>query len=354
MWIYMPGQTGSPSLAESAASISPSDWQAKALAQSATWRGKHSRSRDWSKRCNRAPWTTRLSGRMPRPSTARRGLEQWTASLRASRASLFPLPESEPASPTSDGSGERLPGSFARHAHGSCFWKTCRDCYLPGLEPPSETYSDRWPTWGSMRSGVCYRQAPLVPRKSECGGSAWPTARTRDGESPDQPKSKRENNPPQHLSAAAQQWGAPRASDGEKGGPGQSFGAGGVPLSAQAANQWATPTTPGGGGKTRSGSRGSEKLLPGQAIDCLAGHPDPEPSASGEPSSTNTLGSPRRLNPIFVAWLMGYPVWWAHPEWINFGPSATQWFRFRRLLLSAFCGDECSAEEDSARGESSQ
>ena len=35
-------------------------------------------------------------------------------------------------------------------------------------------------------------------------------------------------------------WGTPRASDAEKGGPNQSFGAGGMPLPAQAA-QWATP-----------------------------------------------------------------------------------------------------------------
>lgn len=36
-------------------------------------------------------------------------------------------------------------------------------------------------------------------------------------------------------------WSTPRASDGEKGGPNQSFGAGGVPLPSQTAN-WPTPT----------------------------------------------------------------------------------------------------------------
>lgn len=41
--------------------------------------------------------------------------------------------------------------------------------------------------------------------------------------------------------ALAVMWGTPRGSDGEKGGPNQSFGAGGMPLPAQAA-QWATPT----------------------------------------------------------------------------------------------------------------
>jgi hypothetical protein len=37
-------------------------------------------------------------------------------------------------------------------------------------------------------------------------------------------------------------WGTPRASDGEKGGPNQSFGAGGTPLPAQAAS-WPTPNS---------------------------------------------------------------------------------------------------------------
>ena len=46
--------------------------------------------------------------------------------------------------------------------------------------------------------------------------------------------------------AAAMLWGTPRSSDGEKGGPNQSFGAGGLPLPAQAA-QWFTPDVPNGG-----------------------------------------------------------------------------------------------------------
>lgn len=43
--------------------------------------------------------------------------------------------------------------------------------------------------------------------------------------------------------AAASLWSTPRASDGEKGGPNQSFGAGGTPLPAQVAQtMWPTPT----------------------------------------------------------------------------------------------------------------
>lgn len=45
-----------------------------------------------------------------------------------------------------------------------------------------------------------------------------------------------------NLQDQALVWSTPRASDAEKGGPNQSFGAGGIPLPAQAA-QWGTPTT---------------------------------------------------------------------------------------------------------------
>jgi len=344
MWIYVPGQTGSRSSPESADSISPSDWRVRMLERSATWRGRHSQCRVWSQRCKREPWMALLCGRMPRPSTARRGLALWMESLRASRVNPSLLPEKEKPKTTNAGCGEKSPASFAKHEHGSSFLRTCRGSYLPGLEPPSETYSDRWPAWGSMRSGVCYRQAPWVPPTSECGGSAsepgWQTPLAASGIGSEYTYSNGDHTRPfvSLIGQAMQaQWGTPRASDGEKGGPGQSFGAGGVPLAAQVAKEdWATPTAR----DYKDRSNPSENV----PTNCLLGRQAPRTNVLGEQSSTNTPGSPRRLNPIFVAWLMGYPFLWVHPEWINFGPSATQWFRSRRLLLSAYCGDDCSAD----------
>lgn len=68
-------------------------------------------------------------------------------------------------------------------------------------------------------------------------------------------------------------WSTPRASDGEKGGPNMSFGAGGTPLPAQASG-----TTPNGGSAPMA-RRGA-------------------------------------LNPEFVSWLMGYNL-----AWIVYSPS---------------------------------
>jgi hypothetical protein len=73
---------------------------------------------------------------------------------------------------------------------------------------------------------------------------------------------------------AAAMWSTPRASDGAKGGPGQTFGAGGTPLPAQA----------------------SGAMPPGSAE-----------------RTEKPVGS---LNPEFVAWMLGYP-----PEWLECAPS---------------------------------
>jgi len=175
------------------------------------------------------------------------------------------------------------------------------------------------------------RLAPWTPPTSEAGstGSPWPTPVARDGFPPHKPEyvaaKKAEGhgmsnlndymafsapwptpaaadlaggrtNPPGTtatglrpdgkkaqigLPAAMKgMWSTPRASDEEKGGPNQSFGAGGQPLPSQA---YAT---------ARSG-----------------------PAPSGSPATTEKRGAP---NPAFPCWLMGYP-----PAWLSGADLAT-------------------------------
>lgn len=100
--------------------------------------------------------------------------------------------------------------------------------------------------------------------------SAWPSPQARDGKGVDRTEIDRGNTRPLNevvahwptptslsfadshqpgnsysynktMLLAADIWSTPRASDGEKGGPNQSFGAGGIPLASQSAN-WPTPT----------------------------------------------------------------------------------------------------------------
>ncbi len=165
------------------------------------------------------------------------------------------------------------------------------------------------------------------------------------------------------LSAQAQMWGTPRGSDGEKGGPNQSFGAGGTPLPAQAAN-WPTPAS-----RDHKGENGPEHLINGtgrlhmdqlpNAVAHSFRHPAPEKQPSGvtscdwRPISRRLLRSAtlsvgrttlrrwlrkgawrrRRLNPIFVEWLMRWPPGHGlcectETEW-------TLWLQHMRGALSA-------------------
>lgn len=133
-------------------------------------------------------------------------------------------------------------------------------------------------------------------------------------------------------------WATPRASDGEKGGPNQSFGAGGVPLPAQAA-KWMTPRAnensesvagyqarrmamppavrPGETGTlsiqvqkwcTKAGQT-TVPLYLEEVATSLFHHLDPTTSTLGEPSSpSDPTSPPLSLNPLFVAWLMNWIV----------------------------------------------
>lgn len=83
-------------------------------------------------------------------------------------------------------------------------------------------------------------------------------------------------------------WGTPRASDGEKGGPNQSFGAGGIPLAAEAA-------------QFQSSLQNRETSTAGE---------DSSTAAGGLLPPSETTASTKRLNPLFVEWLMGWPLAW--------------------------------------------
>ena len=152
--------------------------------------------------------------------------------------------------------------------------------------------------------------------------AAWPTPAARDYKGATDERWGTNSRP---LNEVAKIWSTPRASDGDKGGPNQSFSAGGVPLPAQTA-QWSTPAVADvqGGRKARSGERSDELLLNGQAAS-LSSRQDQANSSTGETSSN----SGRKLNPLFVEWLMGWPT-----GWTAFGCSATELSRFRRHMRS--------------------
>ncbi len=225
----------------------------------------------------------------------------------------------------------------------------------------------------------------------------WPTPQARDGAGRgadpsrlDQPNRRGGYN----LDDWAAKWSTPRSSDGEKGGPNQSFGAGGVPLAAQTVN-WSTPSVADvtGGRTSRSGDRKDELLLNSQAkavseqwmtprvatgdytrdgraagqerltLEGQAKSVWPPPTSlsfgeSHQPGNSRSYNitmerasslrdqltypvgqasSPdrRSLNPLFVESLMGWPPGWTLVAWTDFGCSATALSRFKARMRFA-------------------
>lgn len=371
MWIYIP--TLLASAPEEADSISDSSWQCRVLEASVSWRGKLSDSRNWSARCRKVSWLRPLYGAMSPPSTADHGAELWMASLAESRASLIASPASEAAKTTNAISGPTRGASSSSPARGSSSSKTSAACsrrspaLIRARYGSGVTYSD----WVSTLREDCSRRQKSAQATSASASlsSQWPTSSSWDwkdtdgmattGINPD--GSVRERN--DQLARAVFQWSTPRASGGEKGGPNQRFGAGGMPLVAQTV-QWATPSVADttGGRMARSGDRADEPLLKGQAAILSdqwmtprtvtgaytrdGGDPDKErltlegqailaaflPVHPTYPVGGISLKERRSLNPLFVEWLMGWPPGWTLLAWTDFACSETELSRFKQRM----------------------
>lgn len=363
--------------------ISASSWQFPALEQSVWWRGKPSQSRHWFQRWKKASFIQHLCGRMPEPSTAARGVALWTASLAESRASLTALPANEAAKKTNATCGLTLVASSSSLGPGSSSLRTSAAC-SPQKKASTraryafgETYADwvsrlredcsqrqrsaratnesassssQWPTASAsfLRPDDPEAFAQRAARMKDLHGSgngagmtlataasAWPTPTANDykGSGPTLVRQDGKMRGDRLDYAAEQIWSTPRASDGEKGGPNQSFGAGGTPLPAQAA-QWMTPRSHEVG--QYQYSRGDKtkpvQTLTGQAFT----HLDQPTETLGDTSSKER----RSLNPLFVEWLMGWPPGWtllgAGHELTDFASSETAlslWKRHMRCAL---------------------
>tara|TARA_R110002051_G_scaffold191499_5_gene260195 strand:+ start:165 stop:818 length:654 start_codon:yes stop_codon:yes gene_type:complete len=155
-------------------------------------------------------------------------------------------------------------------------------------------------------------------------------------------------------------WSTPKATDGAKGGPGQSYGSGGTPpLPAQAA-QWPTPAAQNWKGSseasvTRADGKSRMDILhyraeQGFTRPAPAIMPDGQRFCSHAPISRPLWASMiashgrvvsrrilkararRRLNPIFVGWLMGWPT--GHALCACSATEFTRWQQHMRGALS--------------------
>ena len=197
---------------------------------------------------------------------------------------------------------------------------------------------------------------------SGCASSSWPTPMSlHPGTGRYNPAGNSDfTRKAEALALGITNWSTPKATDGAKGGPRQSYGSGGTPpLPAQAA-QWPTPAAQNWKGSseasiTRADGKSRMDLLHYRAElgftrpapPTLLGGPRSSPHAPisrplwasmiashGRVVSRRILKgrSRRRLNPLFVGWLMGWPI--GHALCACSATEFTLWQRHMRGALS--------------------
>jgi hypothetical protein len=216
-----------------------------------------------------------------KPLTADRGEELLTSYLAAFHAKTSPQPEKAQELTESDQEcGEKWQGSFTRYDRDSCSWKTHQCSLLGGLEQFSET----WPRWGLMRDGECWEQQMSAHRINETesgSGLTYPTPTASmmpcegtvrimrkvwiNGEITLEEASAIAGRDVRKAQGKVKEWPTPDANCGQRG----------------TQPEW-TP-------KRKSGQPAQYTI--NQAV-------------------RDKEGTPGKLNPMWVEWLMGWPLGW--------------------------------------------
>lgn len=155
------------------------------------------------------------------------------------------------------------------------------------------------------------------------------------------------------LVGQAQSWPTPRSTDGEKGGPNQHGSKGDLMLPSAAA-QWPTPSARDWRSEEGTTEFVSKRLSEtrGQTLSFTAVHSlhQAQPINAGPTSSETTPSTPRRLNPIFAEWLMGWPSQWTKAEPSASSASATASWRsaLQQHLSSLLAEPACEPHRKAA------
>ncbi len=221
---------------------------------------KLTQEKSYSKDSGTESYQSSLSGTTLEPLTESLGEDSLTLSVEGSPAKILAQPEKARESEPNDlDYGLKWQESFAKYDRNSSLWKTPQCSLLGGLEEFSET----WPKWGMMQDGECLALTIRVPHTNGTGYGYWPTPDTcAGGTGPSQAK---RNQP--RLQDAVKMWATPTKRD------------------------WKEQT-----------------LSPSLAVM----HLDKE--RSKQLPRQMSLESPElhggKLNPVWVEWLMGWPLGW--------------------------------------------
>ena len=299
-------------------------------------------ARVWQSR----PWIKLLWPTIFNPLMADRGVASFIASLRESRVSHSVSQADAKAKPTSDGLERTSSESLMRYDLSSSSWRMSPDLLQEVLTPSSEDWKKL--KQGGARSGVCFVRTEQSQPRTAVSGSSWsrnecPTpSATPYGTSQNegQVPHKRATKGTPSLETWAKQWPTPRTISGgaESAERKQELGrtaSGGGDLQAAAKN-WPTPAARDYKG-TNTNPEAQKDQLPNfvrhRFSEAAKGWPTPtagdhgrqgrKTSTDGE--TTSPQAGPRRLSPVFVEALMGFPKNWSTPK-TGCGHWATQSF----------------------------
>ena len=315
MWLHVPNMpaTDSPCVPELADSNSdcpsPSETDFELSVTSSgkptqrllSWRG-------WQTR----PWIKLLFGAISRPSMADRGAAKWISSLEAIPASRSQSPVEDAAQMIRGTCGPTFDALCQKYSQDSASSRTSQTTFDWDLKKSEETYEDL--ATRLSRESLARRKWARLISESDC--SSWPTAKTPSGGS--NSKRKERGAGGADLQEAAAQWQTP-ATDSFRSRGGDRKNEQGLD---QQARTWATPSCRDADKWQKKPKRKGQIQLSAQAYS----HP-----VQGIPTDGNMYSKQiRRLNPLFVEWLMGLPR-----GWTSCGPMEMQSFRLWQRMHSA-------------------
>jgi len=308
--------------------------------------------------------TTPPSGTMCELSTGNRGGGEWISCPPDSRASRTVSQANNEAPPTRVTSGTEPLTLLATYDPRSSSWRTSQQSFI---KAPSDASSVDWPYEGIMLSGRVYPQERSVPRTAEIDGGALrgiPTPTSSDSKGSrnltcdraDDKVAGEDYNTGTTLTDFAKLYPTPTAADGDR--TSDEY-ARGNPTLVGAAKQWPTPVAD--GDRTTDYQQGGRSLgaevrrwptpasrdhkdsgqidkiaqLPereGRGVDTLRQAAAVQEQQKGDPLPSGGL------NPMWVAWLMGWPIGWTASKPLATGKSLTRWLLHGRSLVAA-CAD---------------
>jgi hypothetical protein len=167
---------------------------------------------------------------------------------------------------TSATCGASSPESFARYGPDGSWLRTSAGYSVPRLDGSLAEFSETWPRAGMTRNGIAYPRQPLAPLTRGTGSGLWPT--------PDEGAFGVGDPPESFLRRREEQKAKKRNGNG--------FGL----TLGMAVQLWPTPTA-----NEDAAGRPGARMQP-----MLGNHPAIRGAGSGT------------LSPMFVEWLMGYPI----------------------------------------------